>query len=447
MGTAPTSPATLAQHAQRGGWRLTGATARATSVATVLGLAGVALGRADLLVLAAPFGLVAALALTHVPTSALGSSVRVADRWLHEGQSTRVEVGVHTDGDLEQVTTTLARPAYVVSQPPSGIVTTTPRRGERDVLVGFAVSPRRWGLRSTGTLMLAATTPWGGYRWGPQRLPEAAVVAMPESAAFSSGEIPNPVGLIGLNRSRRAGDGSEFHAIRPFQPGDRLRRVNWRTTLRTGTLHAVGASALEDSSVMILLDAIADIGVSGGVDGATSTLDRGVRAAVALAGHHLRVGDRVSLRVVGRTGQVLGPGSGLRHRRRIQELLALVQPGWPDLVTTRHLRLRVTAGTVVVVLSPLLTPEITTAMVTLARRGLTVVCVDTLTEGTMPAPAMDPASAARLAWRMRLVERDMQRTEVTRRGIPVVPWRGPGTLDEVLRRLAHRARLPKDVAR
>ncbi len=76
-----------------------------------------------------------------------------------------------------------------------------------------------------------------------------------------------------------------------------------------------------------------------------------------------------------------------------------------------------------------------------------MVCVDTLTETTMPAPAADPASAARLAWRMRLVERDMQLTEVTRRGIPVVPWRGPGTLDEVLQRLARRARLPREVAR
>ena len=136
------------------------------------------------------------------------------------------------------------------------------------------------------------------------------MLALPETRAFSSGESPHPVGLIGQNRSRRAGDGSEFHAIRPFQPGDRLRRVNWRTTLRTGELHAVGTSSQEDSAVLILLDAVTDVGASGGVDGAASTLDVGVRAASALAAHHIRVGDRVSLRVIGRTGQVLGPGSG-----------------------------------------------------------------------------------------------------------------------------------------
>ena len=77
--------------------------------------------------------------------------------------------------------------------------------------------------------MVAATTPWSGYRWGPQRVQEAGIIALPESAAFRSGETPHPVGLIGQNRSRRSGHGSEFYSIRPFQPGDPLRRVNWRT--------------------------------------------------------------------------------------------------------------------------------------------------------------------------------------------------------------------------
>jgi hypothetical protein len=106
-----------------------------------------------------------------------------------------------------------------------------------------------------------------------------------------------------------------------------------------------------------------------------------------------------------------------------------------------------TAGTVVVVLSPLLTPETTTELVSLARRGLSVVCIDTLAEGIAPEPAREAGSAAALAWRMRLLEREMEVTEVTRRGIPVVPWRGPGTLDLVLQQLARRARSPREVSR
>jgi hypothetical protein len=124
-----------------------------------------------------------------------------------------------------------------------------------------------------------------------------------------------------------------------------------------------------------------------------------------------------------------------------------VQPGWPEALSARRLRLRIGARSVVVVLTPLLTPDITTAMVTLARRGLDVVCIDTLVEGTLPDTARDAGSSGALAWRLRLLEREIQLTEVSRRGIPVVPWRGPGSLDEVLRRLAQRSRMPREVPR
>jgi uncharacterized protein (DUF58 family) len=429
-----------------GGWRLTAAVVRATVTAVLVGLGGLALGRPDLLVLAAPFGLLATLSLSHAPRHPVVARARLADRWLHEGQSTRLRVEVEA-GDLEQVTATLSLPAFVVAQPASGVLSATPVRGASELALELAVSPRRWGVRSSGTPLVAATAPWCGWRWGPQRLPEATLVALPEARPFASTHSPHPVGLLGQNPSRRPGDGSEFHAVRPFRPGDRLRRVNWRTTLRTGELHAVGTETEVDSSVLLLLDAVTDVGASGGVDGTASTLDVGVRAASALAAHHVGVGDQVALRVLGRTGQVLGPGSGLRHQRRLQELLAEVQPGWPEHLVGRQLRLQAGAGTVVVALSPLLTPEVTTVMVTLARRGLSVVCVDTLAPGTLPEPAREPGSAARLAWRMRLLEREMQLSEVARRGVPVVPWRGPGTLDEVLRGLARRARLPREVSR
>src|ERR1700759_5600949 len=95
----------------RGGWRLTGAVIRATAVAVLAALTGVTLGRPDLLVLAAPFGLMAALALTNAPRSSVAARVRLADRWLQEGQSTRLQVSVASSEDLEQVTATLAHSA------------------------------------------------------------------------------------------------------------------------------------------------------------------------------------------------------------------------------------------------------------------------------------------------------------------------------------------------
>ncbi len=52
-----------------------------------------------------------------------------------------------------------------------------------------------------------------------------------------------------------------------------------------------------------------------------------------------------------------------------------------------------------------------------------------------------PDSPAGLAWRIRLIERRALLARAQRSGIPVVAWRGPGTLDEVLHRLQRRAAL------
>ena len=75
--------------------------------------------------------------------------------------------------------------------------------------------------------------------------------------------------------------------------------------------------------------------------------------------------------------------------------------------------------------------------------------VDTLPQDAQPAAYgddQDPALVA-LAWRMRRIERSVVLERLAALGCPVVPWRGPGTVDDVMRRLARRAQLPRVVAR
>ena len=50
---------------------------------------------------------------------------------------------------------------------------------------------------------------------------------------------------------------------------------------------------------------------------------------------------------------------------------------------------------------------------------------------------------ARLAWRMRLLDRSHLLAQLGTVGCPVVPWNGPRTLEEVLRRLARRGQMPR----
>ena len=68
----------------------------------------------------------------HAPRAAVTSRVQLADRWLHEGQSTRLRVRLESARDLEQVTITLAPPAFMVPQPPSGMVPIPPHGGPHD---------------------------------------------------------------------------------------------------------------------------------------------------------------------------------------------------------------------------------------------------------------------------------------------------------------------------
>ena len=61
-----------------------------------------------------------------------------------------------------------------------------------------------------------------------------------------------------------------------------------------------------------------------GVDGSASSLDLTVRAASALAEHHVRVGDRVGLRVLGPGDARVPLGTGTRHLHRLAGTLARV---------------------------------------------------------------------------------------------------------------------------
>jgi hypothetical protein len=169
-----------------------------------------------------------------------------------------------------------------------------------------------------------------------------------------------------------------------------------------------------------------------------------MRAASALAEHFVRNGDRVALRVVSGQGGQVGSGAGRRHLRRILGQLAVVRPTRLRDDEGGRLRLRTTGGTVVIVLSPLLSEVMGTATATLQRRGLPVLVVDTLPEhvGALGAEGTDPL-VADLAWRLRRTEREQFLTALSREGCPVVAWRGPGTLDDVLHRLARRAQLPQ----
>jgi uncharacterized protein (DUF58 family) len=422
-------------------WVSTPALSRALLVGSLLLGGAVLFGEPVLVVLAAPLAVVAAFGLLGRPTSVPVVRARLDHVSLYEGQGTRSRISVSEADGVEHVTRISAQAPYVAMHPASGRVAGLLRDG----VPALEVSPRRWGRRTLGEERVALTSPWGGYRWGPLLEHGSEMVVLPQSAPFdTAAQAPQPLGLVGAHRSRRVGDGAEFAGIRLYHPGDRLRRINWRVSLRTGDLHVVTSPAEEDSGVLLVVDALADFGRSGGVDGDASSLDITMRAASAIAEHFVRQGDRVALRVVGSNGEHVGAGYGGRHLRRLLTRLAGVRPQRLRGDAAERLQFGVTAGTVVIVLSPLLSEAVGSATATLQRRGLPVLVVDTLPDqvGALGAEGADP-QVSDLAWRLRRTEREQFLTALAREGCPVVPWRGPGTLDVVLRRLSRKALLPQ----
>jgi uncharacterized protein (DUF58 family) len=431
-------------------WRPTPGLLRAVFVAGSGAIAALVLSSPAVVVLIAPVMVWIALALRARPSYLPKPEATIAHHTLIEGQGTRSTLRLgdpEAVAEIEHVVRVSGQAPFLATHPANGVV------GGLAATTGGTIelSPRRWGRREIPDGKVAATSAWAGFRFGPVVLPGLELFALPTAAPFRAhGEAPQPLGLVGSNRSRRVGEGTEFAGIREFHAGDRLRRVNWRVSLRTRSLHVVTTRAEEDSGVLIVVDALADHGASEGIDGHASSLDVTVRAAAALAEHHLRVGDRVALRVIEWKGNIIvNAGSGERHLRRVLGTLARIRPGDQPGRDLSHQPIRVVPGTVVFVLSPMLHESVVTVTGVLARHGLPVMVIDTLPADVRPIDESGgrDARVAELAWRMRRADREALLEGVARSGTPVVTWRGPGTLDEVLHRLARRASLPRPVMR
>lgn len=425
---------------QAGKWRPTGALARSV----VVGAAGVGgailLGEPGAAVLVAPMLVVATMGLLGRPTRTPTLHNRLDHISLHEGQGTTSRLVITDGDDVEQVTRVMDRAPHIACHPAEGRVSALLAEGPPHI----EISPRRWGRRTLGNEMVALHSSWAGYRWGPASLLGNELRVLPATPPYSSrAQAPQPRGIVGAHRSVRPGSGTEFSGIRAFEPGDRLRRINWRVSARTHQLHVTTTRSEQDTALLLVVDASSDHGHSGGIDGAASSLDRTVRAAAAIAEHAIRQGDRVALRVVSGDGAQVGFGAGRAHLRRILGTLSVVRPSQLGEGYATRLQLRATDGTMVVLLSPMLEEHIGTAAVTLLQRRLPTMVVDTLPPDAGPAftGGTDPALVD-LAWRMRRLEREQLLTGLASRGCPVVAWRGPGTLDDVLRRLARYAEQP-----
>ncbi|KQU66474.1 DUF58 domain-containing protein [Phycicoccus sp. Root101] len=447
-----------------GRWRATPAHVRSLALGLVLVAAGVVLRRPDAVVLGGPLLLVALWATTRRPTTDPAVHARVGHPLLREGQATTWRATVEPHPDVEEVGLTLLPTPYTAYSPSSRSLSAT-TDGTEPTTVSLVCRSTRWGRRPLGPATVALTSPLGAFRWEPEPVSLAPIPTVPLPDSFTARvAVPRPDGLVGQNRSHHPGDGGELDQVRPFRFGDRLRRVHWPVSVRTGELHVTATHADQDSEILLLVDAMNDLGQSEGLGGSSSSLDNAVRAAGAIAEHYLRAGDRVGLIVLGaRDLPPVTAAAGPHHLRRLLDALARTTVADGTVSDEKRLRSQlrhhVPAGTLAVILTPAVSPDVLAHAVGLSRRGISVVTVDTLpahlATGDIPlerlaevvATSADHPAESRLAWRLRLLERNREMARAREAGVPIVPWAGPGTLDLVLRDLGRRSRSPRVVSR
>jgi uncharacterized protein (DUF58 family) len=421
-------------------WAPTHAHLRAVAAAAVGVVVAVVAHRSDVVVLAVPFIAAAVWGTLRRPPQPPSVAVTLDATTLFEGQWTTARVAVRawamgTSGDV--ATVGIGTTTWLTTDPRSGTRAVPSDGGDLDIAI--AVRAVRWGRNELTLRGVVCTSSLGAYRAEVTGHPPISVTTLPLSAEFDAVDVvPAPSGLVGLHRARRQGPGSEPAEVRLFRPGDRLRRINWKVSSRTGALHVTSTWADQDTHVVLLLDTEADLGTSDGVDGRASSLDIAVRAAAAVGEHYLRAGDRVGLIDLGRRVRDIPAGSGRRQLRRLLDALVVAEPSpthRADLVRIRP----IAAGSMVVALTPLVGTVGRAQVVSLVQHGHTVVVVDTLP----PSPAEAKGSWEAMAARVRSMERRAEIDQLNELGVPVVAWHGRGTLDQVLRNLSRVARAPR----
>ncbi|MFI6101110.1 DUF58 domain-containing protein [Lentzea sp. NPDC051213] len=350
-------------------WHATDAYARAVWLGVGLVATGLFLHQVELVLFGVP--LLLTVLLTRKPRGRPAVEVRPVPRGAGAGV---VHTVAHVDGGPDAEIAVIKLPGGSRAVPASS--PDLPVEVRRDA----------WGPGVDLRLDHLFAGPDGMYVYGPIVGTEHVRTILPPVEHHPAGPMPpRPAGLVGIHRSPRAGDSTELRDIRAFQPGDRLKRIDWRVTTRTGTVHVRERHAEADADIVLALDTRADLTADvadwsspyyGAMTRPSGSLDAAVRTAASMAAGYLRQGDRVALMDLGRPQLNVRSGVGRRHLMRIRtQLVVCAQTaGWASRVALHKLP----HGCVVVLLSPFLDDEVADLAVQTRKHGHVVVAVNTL---------------------------------------------------------------------
>lgn len=225
-----------------------------------------------------------------------------------------------------------------------------------------------------------------------------------------------------VRETRNRGEGTEFESLSEYREGDDVRRVDWRSSARTGHLIVRRYQLEQHRDVVVLLDCgrLMGTAVNGG-----NKLDCAVDSALTIARVALETGDRCGVGVFdSKVRGYLAPVAGVSSHRILVERLYNVQPAWVEtnfapMFATLQARQRKRA--LLVILSDIMEAETTeryrAALVSLNQRH--EVLFAALRTPLLRKAALEPVvraeDAARKTFALRLMREREQTLHVLRR--------------------------------
>jgi uncharacterized protein (DUF58 family) len=379
-------------------------------------IAALVLGRPEPAALAAPFALLLVVGLS------LAEPPRV--RALFDLDAERQVEGEPVAAALELRAENTVPRLELLFDLPHGLSTEAPNPrllrlfpGERPEL-DYSLRCDRWGGYLVGDFLLRAQDRFGLLVFEQHLELPRPLKVYPRGEEVQRLLRPfETQSSAGSQTPRVRGEGIEFADLRPFVPGDRIRRINWRATARRGEPWVNETHPERNTDVVIFLDTFVEAR-----DAASGTLDLAVEAAGSLAAHYIQEKDRVGFVAFGGLLNWLTASSGIVQLYRVLDSLLdaeiFLSYAWKDIdvLPVRTLPPRA----LVLALTPLLDDRSVRALIDLRARGFDLAVIEI---SPVPFAEQGTDELDDLAYRLWVLRREAMRAAYLRNGIPVVEWR------------------------
>ncbi len=287
------------------------------------------------------------------------------------------------------------------------------------VTIDYEITPTRRGPRDLGAVTVRYSSALGLVARQERTELPARVDVYPDVHAARSLEMLRRQGRLDarLGSLRARGGDTEFERLRPYQRGDEVRHVDWRSSARRDDLTVRQFQAESNQNVMFALDV--GRGMRGESGGLTS-IDHALNAALLAADVALRGGDKAGMMAFDDTPRTfLRPSGGRAGGRKLTRAVYALEAGFASTdyrAAMSFLRTQMRARSLLVIFTNLLEPrsakELAASLRGLLPRHLPL-CVlmrdlDVEALATLPVRTGDDlyvraAAAESLAWRDSLI--------------------------------------------